>query len=302
MPPTCEIVPKNTPKLRSSETKIPKLRSTKKTTQANQAKKNRLCIEGLCVLDSLRSFFKQSTFEYEVSRKEHLIEYQRGHYKAYARFQKGNVNAYRIGKGLRPYLKQWPLFMDTFGIQGNSNNCQKGANLLVEHLPGKTLREIHTPHFYIYDALYVFYQIYVALAAIRFTHGSLTCDHVLVYELPGYLDYHYPDCSFQSKYLVKLVNYENSTLEGVKRCVDGANDLDLLKDYARVSRMKPHANKYIQGFVQVFEDARSIAEAERRFRELIQDPVRQRVNEKTQGTRLGTLYVYGDRAMEFLYQ
>jgi hypothetical protein len=249
-------------------------------------------------LDSLRTFFKQSTFEYELARHENQIEYQHGRYNAYARFIKGNVHAYRVGKGLRPFMKQWPLFLDTFGIQGKSKDCRKEVNLLVEHLPGKTLNEIHTPHFYIYDALYVFYQIYAVLAAIPFTHGALTCDHVLVYELPGYIHYHYPNCSFQSKYLVKVMDYRHSTLED-ERCLEGASDLLLLQDYARVSRMKPHANKYIQGFVDAFQ-ATSIADAEERFRRLIQDPVRERVNEKIQGEKIGDLHIYGDKSHSFV--
>jgi len=300
VPPGCDIVAKGTKiTKRSKGTSVSNTLSKKTRTRTTKVKKGRLCIDGLCVLDSLRTFFKQSTFEYEASRTPNQIEYQRGNYKAYAMFQKGTIDSYLIGKGLRPYLKKIPLFMDTFGIQGKSRDCLKEVNLLTEYLPTKTLRQIHSPHFYIYDALYVFYQI-CSLTLIPFTHGSLTCDHVLIYELPGYLEYHYPKCHFQSKYLVKLVNYRNSTLEGVKRCSPAteSNDLDLLKDYARVSQMKPHANKYIQGFVDAFQ-ATSMADAEYRFRTLIQDPVRQRVNEKTQGKKLGELHVYGDRHMVF---
>jgi len=300
VPPGCEIVPKGTKV--SKIIKRSKISNTlSKRTKTRKVKNGRLCIDGLCVLDSLRTFFKQSTFDYEVSRTPDRIEYQRGNYKAYATFQKGTIDAYLIGKGLRPYFKKVPNFLDTFGIQGKSRDCLKEANLLTESLPGKTLRQIHRPHFYIYDALYVFYQIYAALTMVPFTHGTLTCDHVLIYELPGYLEYHYPECHFQSKYLVKLVNYRNSTLEGVKRCApaSGSSDLDLLKHYARVSQMKPHTNKYIQGFVDAFQ-AKTVTDAEDRFRALIQDPVRQRVNQKSQsGDKLGELHVYGDRPMVF---
>lgn len=310
VPPGCEIVTKGTKVKGSKESKdsntLSKKTRTKALSKSRTAKvktakaKGRLCIDGLCVLDSLRTFFKQSTFEYETARTPDGIEYQRGNYKAYAMFQKGTLDSYLIGKGLRPYFKKVPNFLDTFGIQGRSKDCLKEVTLLIESLPSKTLTQIHRPHFYIYDALYVFYQIYALFSLVPFTHGSLTCDHVLIYELPGYLEYHYPECHFQSKYLVKLVNYKNSTLEGVKRCsqATGANDLDLLKDYARVSQMKPHANKYIQGFVDAFQ-ATSVSDAEYRFRKLIQDPVRQRVNEKTQGKKIGELHVYGDRPMVF---
>jgi len=298
VPPGCEIVAKGTKIIKRSKGSNTLSKKTK--TRTRKAKNGRLCIDGLCVLDSLRTFFKQNTFDYEVSRTPDRIEYQRGNYKAYATFQKGTIDSYLIGKGLRPYFKKVPNFLDTFGIKGKSRDCLKEVTLLTESLPSKTLRQIHRPHFYIYDALYVFYQIYALFSLVPFTHGSLTCDHVLIYEMPGYLEYHYPECSFQSKYLVKLVNYRNSTLEGVKRCAPatGANDLDLLKDYARVSQMKPHANKYIQGFVDAFQ-ATSMVDAEYRFRKLIQDPVRQRVSEKTQGKKIGELHVYGDRPMVF---
>lgn len=308
VPPGCEIVAKGTTFAKGTKVNRSKVSNTlskktrtKRLTKTAKVKNGRLCIDGLCVLDSLRTFFKQSTFDYEVSRTSDRIEYQRGHYKAYATFQKGTLDSYLIGKGLRPYFKKVPNFLDTFGIKGKSRDCLKEVTLLTESLPGKTLRQIHRPHFYIYDALYVFYQIYAALTLVPFTHGSLTCDHVLVYELPGYLEYHYPQCSFQSKYLVKLTNYRNSTLEGVKRCApaSGASDLELLKDYARVSQMKPHANKYIQGFVDAFQ-ATTVTDAEHRFRELIQDPVRQKVNQKSQsGDKLGELRVYGDQPMVF---
>ena len=195
IPPSCEVVSKSMKK-KSSPVKSNKRSSKKSTKKLTRNQTSRLCIEGVCLLDSLRTFFKQHTFEYETSRTQDHIHYQRGHYKAQAMFQKGTLDAYLIGKGLRPYLKQWPIFMDTFGIQGKTKDCLKEVNLLVETLPGKSLRQIHRPHFYIYDALYVFYQIYAVLSWMRFTHGSLTCDHVLVYELPGYVEYHYPNCIF----------------------------------------------------------------------------------------------------------
>ncbi len=302
LPPDCNVVSKKESKRGSKKMFFQESKQIKKSrTRKKLRKPTRLCVEGLCVMDSLRTFFKQTTFDYEVSRTHNRIEYARGKYKAYARFQKGTIDAYTIGKALRPYLKQVPVLLDTFGIQGKSKDCQKEVNLLVETLPGQSLREIHQPHFYIYDALYVFYQIYAALTMIPFTHGNLTCDTVQVYELPGYIEYHYPECRFQSKYVVKLTNYENSTLEGVERCIPAreSKDIDLLRDYAQVSQMKPHANKYIQGFVDVFESTH-VSEAEQRFRALIVDPVRQRINQKSQsGDKLGDLYVRKGRSMEF---
>jgi hypothetical protein len=289
IPPSCEVV---------SKTK----------------KGHRLCLDGVCLLDSLRLFFKQKTFEYEVKREnqgaEQWIDYRRGEYKAHALLQKSSVDAYLIGRGLRPYLSRVPLFVDTYGVfRGGKTavlkrDCLKDVTVLTESLPGlKSLHSVHTPHFFIYDALYVFYQIYAALQRVPFTHGQLTCDSVMIYKLPGSLEFHYPEAVFQSTYLVKLVDYRHAWMEGVKRCVpvEKGDDLSLLKDYARVSRMKPHENKYIQGFMDVFQSAKTVSDAERQFRALIQDPVRERVNEKSQPSRkLGKLYVPMDQPMKYV--
>lgn len=308
----CNFLPKGYCRLSSTLKMVPpSCDIVKKTSKSKKNKvQDRLCIQGVCLLESLRTFFKQKTFEYETSRSE-LIEYRRGEFTAHAILRKGTVHEYLIGKELRHYLNKVPSFVDTYGVfRGKKpadlkRDCLKEVNVLIEHLKGsKTLREIHSPHFYIYDALYVFYQIYYTLYVMRsfFTHGQLTCENVMIYELPGYIEYHYPSAVFRSKYLVKLVNYQHSVMERVKGCpeIQGKDDLWLLNDYARVSRMVSHSNKYIQGVVNVFKESQTVSEAEHRFRELIQDPIRKKVNEKTNLVSIGELHIYLDRPMHYV--
>jgi hypothetical protein len=238
--------------------------------------------------------------------------------------------------------------------------------VLVQHIPSaKPLTQfVKNPHFFIHDALYVFYQVYFTLSMLRkvFTHYDLRCENVLMYEPlhNGYIEYHYhlpkEVVRFNSTYLVKMKNYSTCFFKGSKpyihsilkesRCtpleehgfyfmkpgsenhIDGlkkneSHDLLLLKDYQRLTRMKTHTNKYIQSFVQVFEDVvyvsregtpenlsmssgiYKVSDVEKRLRSLIQDPVRQRLNQLSYAKhqKIGELHVYTNgKELEFLSQ
>ena len=106
----------------------------------------------------------------------------------------------------------------------------KYASILIQHLNNvKSFGSIfehnkyNSPealHFLLYDSLFVFYQIYFTLAAIKesFTHYDLHRDNVLLYEpIKGkYIEYHYyprsgaPKVQFKSKYIVKIIDYGRS--------------------------------------------------------------------------------------------
>jgi len=222
--------------------------------------------------------------------------------------------------------------------------------LLIQHIQAKPLAQfVKNPHFFIHDALYVFYQVYFTLSMLRkvFTHYDLNCQNVLLYEplSKGYIEYHYhlpkEIVRFHSFYLVKLKNYGKCFFKGSSsylkqlqkepRCSplekhgfyevpkNESQDLSLFKDYQRSTRMKTHTNPYIRSFVQVFEDIQTnpgtetrhsttgqistVSEAEKRLRSLIQDPVRQRINQLSYSKyqKLGELHVYTNgKELEFI--
>jgi hypothetical protein len=170
---------------------------------------------------------------------------------------------------------------------------------------------------------------------------NLRCNQVWLYEpiKHGYIEYHYhlpkEVVRFKSPYVVKVKDYGIGVFKGSKpyydllckesRCdpcgKDHGFDLDpnhflepqdlgLLKEYQQLSRMKNHPNPYIQSFVQVFEDIDSnkihqVSAAEKRFRLLIQDPVRQRINDLSYAKfkKIGDLHVYTNgKELEFISQ
>jgi len=331
--------------------------------------------------------FKCKEFTYAVSSQKIddglVIHYKKEHFQTHALFksyqQYNLAYEYVAGQYLNKLSKKSPLFLETYGlyvypdkeerkrIEDSTVNLKtslipitpdKGSMicgnpelvcLLVQHIQEATSLTHYTkvPHFFIHDALYVFYSIYFTLSMLRkvFTHYHLTCKQVLLYKpvKNGYIDYHYhlpkEVVRFRSPYLVRVKDYGNCFFKGSNlyqdtlcretRCQvkckspsfmhpskeDERQDLGLLRDYQQLSKMKSHPNKYIQSFVKVFEDLdpgsgfskkiQKVSDVEKRLRVLIQDPVRQRINqlshEKYQ--KLGELHIYTNgKEVEFISQ
>jgi hypothetical protein len=246
--------------------------------------------------------------------------------------------------------------------------------LLQQFKHAKILTQLtRNPHFFIYDAIYVFYQVYFTLSMMRkvFTHYDLHCNNVLLYEPihNGYIEYHYhlpkEVITFKSSYLVKMIHYGRGFFKGSKSYYDAicqeprcephcgekkgfyyfeedpekeadkhyinslhkneSHDLLLLKEYQQLTsmKMKSHKNKYIHSFVQVFEDIvystkkgtpedlshsdkiHNVGDVEKRLRVLLQDPVRQRINDLSyaKSKKIGELHVYTNgKDLEFISQ
>jgi len=362
IPPDCRVVKRD------------KVKPRTRSRRSNET----FCLEsGIC---SKKSFFKFQDFMYAVSMKEGVIHYQRNDLSAYATLKSSEPNlnlAYEClaGQFLNEMSKKTPCWLETYGlflypdkqqrslVQKNSRInlasslipispekyaavCSKSdlSCLLIQRIQAKPLTQfVKNPHFFIHDALYVFYQVYFTLSMLRkvFTHYDLNCQNVLLYEplSKGYIEYHYhlpkEVVRFHSFYLVKLNNYGKCFFKGASsylkqvqkepRCEpleehgfyevpkNESQDLSLFKDYQRMTRMKTHPNPYIRSFVQVFEDVRSestgeirdVSEAEKRLRSLIQDPVRQRMNQLSYAKyqKLGDLHLYTNgKELEFISQ
>jgi hypothetical protein len=353
---------------------------------------------------SLSDYFQMLEFTYAKTVKTspiHVIEYERDRRFAYATLHTSGPNTnvayeYMAGQYLNELFKKTPSFLETYGLLMYPDKHQRslvqkaGGSLasslmpirpdkyamvcgnrellcvLVQHIPSaKPLTHfVKNPHFFIHDALYVFYQVYFTLSMLRkvFTHYDLHCENVLLYQplSQGYIEYHYhlpkEVVRFNSSYLVKLKNYSTCFFKGSKQYIHSlgqdsrcnpleehgfyfmkpgsekhiyglkkneSHDLLLLKDYQRLTRMKTHTNKYIQSFVQVFEDVvyvsrdgtpedlsmssgiHKVSDVEKRLRSLIQDPVRQRLNQLSyaKNQKIGELHVYTNgKELEFLSQ
>lgn len=341
--------------------------------------------------NKLMDTFEFTNFKYVTSLKTidsskeniNVLEYERNGYTAHAILKSNTKHnlayEYMVGKFLQPFLQKVPSFVQTYGLylyptekvrdKMDKNGlsllvpldprkvtqvCDDAPleTLLVQHFKSKTLsRMAKEPHFFIYDALYVFYQIYFTLNLMRkyFTHYDLHPDNIVLYEPGGYIEYHYhlPKgvVHFKSRYLVKLINYGKSHFIESQNYYDKVSDkvndqectgfemfknkrnenplyanqsqdLSLLKDYESLTKMKSHKNKYIQSFVDIFKDTvytstqdlthddkvRNVSDAELRFRALIQDPIRQRINDNSyEGfQKMGDLHVYTDKNMEYI--
>jgi len=317
--------------------------------------------------------FKDFTHAVSMKKTQEgwVIYYKKGDFLSHALLKSNQNNLayeYLVGQFLNEMSKKSPLFLETYGlyVYPKEPTLSSLAHtlvplgpeklamicghpemvcLLVQHIQGSfpLTQMVRNAHFFIHDALYVFYQIYFTLSMLRkvFTHGHLECKQVMLYEpvKNGYIEYHYhlpkEVVRFKSSYLVKVKEVGNSYFKGSKpyydllckepRCecgkghgfqldlngsINESHDLGLLKDYQELSRMKSHPNKYIQSFVQVFEDVHSnkihqVSEAEKRLRVLIQDPVRQRINtlSYTKSDKLGDLHVYTNgKEVDFVSQ
>lgn len=319
---------------------------------------------------------------------------------------------YLVGQFINEMAKKTTLFLETYGLyiypdkkqrsliqKDQESSSQLHVNLATSLIPispdklamvcgnpelecillqnikdAKPLTHfVKNSHFFIYDSLYVFYQVYFTLSMLRkvFTHYNLQCNHTLLYQplQNGYIEYYYhlpkEVVQFKSPYLVKIKDYSHSFFKGSDKYYDllcqeprcdpqcGKNsgfyllnennskkndkqhvnslkknesyDLRLLKEYQQLTHMKSHANKYIQSFVQVFEDIiysetesdinhepltqsdkiHNVNDVEKRLRRLIQDPVRQRINKLSYAKykKIGDLHVYTNgKEVEFISQ
>lgn len=358
MPPDCRM----TKRALLKESKI------KNKTSRQQ---NILCSESMCLFGKKPDVWKK--LAYIVSTKKTvegwIIQSKKGDHRSHAILKSGQNLAYEylVGQFLNKMSKKSPLFLETYGLYLYPEKEQMGdiaktlvpispdklpilcrhpemVSLLVQHIPDAfpLTQLVRNAHFFIYDALYVFYQIYFTLSMLRkvFTHHDLQCNHVLLYEpvKDGYIEYHYhlpkEVIRFKSPYIVKVKEVGHGVFKGSKPyydllckeplcepcgkghgfeldpdgSIDDSRDLGLLKDYQELSRMKNHPNKYIQSFVQVFEDIQSnqikeVSEAEKRLRVLIQDPVRQRIQDLSyvKYKKIGDLHVYTNgKELEFI--
>ena len=337
-----------------------------------------LCADsGVCISFG-KPLFKYKDFAYAVSNQKIqegvLIQYKKNNIYSHALlkfYQQHNLAyEYVAGQFLHKMSKQSPLFLETYGLYVYPDLEEKKrietstvpletslipmtpnkgplicgtpdrVCLLMQHLDANPLTHyVRDPHFFIHDALYVFYSIYFTLSMLRkvFTHYELTCPKVMLCKpvKHGYIDYHYhlpkEIVRFRSPYLVKLKDYGGCFFKGCKsyhdtlceqsRCQDVCKtgpfmhpfepderqDLGLLRDYQKLSKMKSHSNLYIQSFVKVFEDLGSkienVSDAEKRLRSLIQDPVRQKINllSHKKYHKLGDLHVYTNgKDVEFI--
>ena len=337
-----------------------------------------LCADsGVCISFG-KPLFKYKDFAYAVSNQKIqegvLIQYKKNNIYSHALlkfYQQHNLAyEYVAGQFLHKLSKQSPLFLETYGLYVYPDLEEKKrietstvpletslipmtpnkgplicgtpdrVCLLMQHLDANPLTHyVRDPHFFIHDALYVFYSIYFTLSMLRkvFTHYELTCPKVMLCKpvKHGYIDYHYhlpkEIVRFRLPYLVKLKDYGGCFFKGCKsyhdtlceqsRCQDACKtgpfmhpfepderqDLGLLRDYQKLSKMKSHSNLYIQSFVKVFEDLGSkienVSDAEKRLRSLIQDPVRQKINllSHKKYHKLGDLHVYTNgKDVEFI--
>ena len=372
IPPDCRLIKRaNLPR------NLPRNLSKKRHRQASST----LCADsGVCISFG-KPLFKYKDFAYAVSNQKIqegvLIQYKKNNIYSHAllKFYQDHNLAYEYvaGQFLHKLSKQSPLFLETYGVYVYPDLEEKKrietstvpletsllpitpnkgpvicgtpdrVCLLMQHLQdAKPLTHyVRDPHFFIHDALYVFYSIYFTLSMLRkvFTHYGLTCQKVMLYKpsKQGYIDYHYhlpkEIVQFRSPYLVKLKDYGGCFFKGCKayhdtlcqqsRCQgacetpqfmhpfepDEHQDLGLLSDYQTLSKMKNHSNLYIQSFVKVFEDLGSnienVSDAEKRLRGLIQNPVRQKINllSHKKYHKLGDLHVYTNgKDVEFISQ
>jgi hypothetical protein len=165
---------------------------------------------------------------------------------------------YLVGKYLNEVSKRFPIFVETYGLytfeesynrnllkildhntgltpldpQNISKVCSKSSTLcvLIQHLKDAvTLSELSLNHkFIVFDAHYVFYQIYFALSQLRkdFTHYDLHMSNVMLYEpvKGGHIEYHYhlpgKVITFKSIYIVKIIDYGRSFFNGNEEYYD----------------------------------------------------------------------------------
>ncbi len=324
--------------------------------------------------------FKYKEFTYVSSSQKIeegvLIHYEKKGYHSHAllkSYQQHNLAYEYVAGQFLNTLSKTPLFLETYGLfvypdLQEKNRIESGwiqldtsllpitpdkrasicgnpdlVCLLIQHIQdAKPLTQyVKVPHFFIHDAMYVFYQVYFTLSMLRkvFTHYDLTCQHVMLYkpDQHGYIEYHYhlpkEVVHFRSPYLVKVKDYGRCFFKGSKlyrdalcrdlRCEDicetspfvtplqsdESQDLGLLREYQQRSNMT-HPNPYIQSFVKLLEDVQSnqiekVSEVEKRLRVLIQDPVRQRINQLSHAKyhKLGDLHVYTNgKEVEFISQ
>ena len=404
VPPDCRVVKRKLSSLKSSKKSSSKMKRTRTFLKDTFCDESGLCRGKSLPLSDYFKMVEFTYAKTLKTSPNHVIEYERDRRFAYATLHHSEPNTnvayeYVAGKFLNELSKKTPSLLETYGLfmypdKKQRSLIQKDTRVslasslspiypekyamvcgnrellcaLVHHIPSaKPLSQfIKNPHFFIHDALYVFYQVYFTLSMLRkvFTHYDLHCENVLLYQplSQGYIEYHYhlpkEVVRFNSFYLVKLQNYGKCFFKGSKqyihslrqesRCnpleehgfdymVPGSekhfihglrknesHDLLLLKDYERLTSMKRHTNKYIQSFVQVFEDVvyasregtpedmsmstsgiHKVSDVEKRLRSLIQDPVRQRLNQLSykKYQKIGELHVYTNgKELEFLSQ
>ena len=187
------------------------------------------------------------------------------------------VYEFFVGQYINEKLKQFPCFLETYGLferlrpQIHFNiplkeqlsllsnkseqdiiqiSCKKSEviSILIQHVSGaKTFGDkIHTLDFN--EIICILYQIYMPLMCLQneFTHYDLHLDNVLLYEPVNgkYIQYHYfvdgNEIKFKSKYIVKIIDYG--------RCFchqsDINNSKNIYKKICNERQCNPYCGKY----------------------------------------------------------
>lgn len=266
----CILVKKN--RTAKNQKAARKIQSFMKRTEGKRKARflQEICSDsGTCILfgkekDKLMNFFKFINFAYakfptktisDTSKNGFVkeIRYERENYNAYAVLKSAKnsktdnvVYEYMVGKYLNEKAKQFPVFLDTYGLftyknslerdilftknelisnltpldpMNTTNVCRKTSTecILIQHLKDvKTLDKMsHSMSFFVYESPYVLYHIFFALQKLRkeFTHYDLHRDNILLYEpvKGSHLEYHYhlpnETIVFLSSYIVKIIDY-----------------------------------------------------------------------------------------------
>ena len=153
---------------------------------------------------------------------------------------------YFVGQFVNKKSKQFPCFLETYGLFLRDNNnkhdfflnknklslinnksneeiyqfsCKNSADLslLIQHISNAhTLyNKLKIPDFNKNELLYILYQVYMPLMCLQneFTHYDLHMDNVLIYEpvYDKYIQYHYfvngKEIQFKSRYIAKIIDY-----------------------------------------------------------------------------------------------
>ena len=204
-----------------------------------------LCsITGQCLavgkpIDSLNSFFDHASFRYAKSYQEvssgqngtiSSYTYNREGYLSYAILKKAHgitsdslVYEYLVGvQFINKMIRKYPCFIYTYGLYDNLQlqkevNFEKACtqsgkmSILIQSIHhGVTLETyLNDRYFLEYELLPVLYIIYHTLSELSkvYTHYDLHGENIILFELTTPIEYVYPNVTFRSKYIPKLIDY-----------------------------------------------------------------------------------------------
>jgi negative regulator of replication initiation len=159
------------------------------------------------------------------------------------------------GDDLQDILVRMPSLREPSDFKEACVNAQSCA-VLIQHIKDadSLFAKLHTQTFVSNDLLYVLFQIYMPLSALRyeFTHYDLHTRNVILYEpvKGSYIQYHYHMeggnvVSFKSAYIAKIIDYGRCFFEDSENESFYGSSTKIHHELCKLSECKPNCGKNV---------------------------------------------------------